>query len=249
MNQGYGLFFKFIETFAPSRFQNIDPNHPLITELEEMMKFNGQFFFVADVIEIKILFTSKLSVQMIGVEPECLTPYHFIEATHPKDIKRHSKARAKLFKLASDLFIEEEGETLFASNLIIRNAMGDYTDLLFQCYLFYSEIPHKTVYEIQVHTEVGWCKRIKNGFYYYVGNDMSYFKYPDEKLMNTGICFTKRELEIIRLIEFGLRSEQIAEKLFLSKYTVNTHRRNVVKKSGKANMMELIFDLTEKGIL
>ena len=42
--------------------------------------------------------------------------------------------------------------------------------------------------------------------------------------------FTKREQEIILCVETGLCSKQIAQRLFISKNTVDTHRRNILKK-------------------
>ena len=102
---------------------------------------------------------------------------------------------------------------------------------------------------ININTDISWCKKIKHGYHYYVGNDLSYFRYPDEELLMTGNIFSEREFEIIKLIHEGLDSEQIAEKLFLSKHTVNTHRKNILDKTGKAHISELIYDLHEKGLL
>jgi len=52
-----------------------------------------------------------------------------------------------------------------------------------------------------------------------------------------------------KLIEKGLTSEQISEKLFLSVHTVNTHRRNILEKTGKAHVSDLIYDLRQNGVL
>lgn len=41
---------------------------------------------------------------------------------------------------------------------------------------------------------------------------------------------TKREIEILRLVAHGLSSKEIAEKLFLSVSTINTHRTNLMHK-------------------
>ena len=90
---------------------------------------------------------------------------------------------------------------------------------------------------------------MKNGFHYYLGNDLSYFRYPDEKLLMTGNIFTDREFEIIKLIKDGHDSEQISDMLFLSRHTVNTHRKNILNKSGKAHISDLIFYLEEHGLL
>ena len=126
---------------------------------------------------------------------------------------------------------------------------GNYTNQLVQCYFYYSPDHDKTVYMINIKTDISWCKRIKNGFHYYMGNDPSYFRYPDEELLMTGNIFYEREFEIIRLLQQGLDSEQIAEKLFMSKHTVNTHRKNILQKSGKTHISELIFDLHERGLM
>ena len=90
---------------------------------------------------------------------------------------------------------------------------------------------------------------MKHGFHYYLGNDLSYFKFPDRTLLNTGNIFTRREFDIIKLIATGDTSEQIAEKLFLSHYTVNTHRGNILKKTNKEHISELIYELMEQGLL
>lgn len=245
----YSLFQKFIEKFSPIGFNGINRDDPLIAELEKMLENNEQFFFVGDVIHFKVLFTSKRSTQMIGIEPKDVIPHLFFEATHPDDIYRYSLARTKATSLAQEFFIAQKGRKLMSSNLKIRDAEGRYNCLLFQCFLFYSETPVKTVYILQLHTSVEWCKKIKKEPHYYLGDDMSNFRYPDEKLLEIGSIFTKREFEIIKLIELGYNTEQLAEKLFVSTNTVNVHRGNIIKKSGKARISELIHDLRDQGML
>ena len=51
---------------------------------------------------------------------------------------------------------------------------------------------------------------------------------------------TKRELEIIKLIAQELSSNEIAEKLFISSGTVETHRHNIFKKLGVKNSIGLV---------
>jgi two-component system response regulator NreC len=54
------------------------------------------------------------------------------------------------------------------------------------------------------------------------------------------IKLTKREIEIIKLIAEGLTSQQMADKLFISPRTVETHRANLMKKVGVRNAIELV---------
>lgn len=247
--QEYLLFDKFIETFLPDGFNKVESNHPLMVDLEQMLQKNNQYFFVEDLLQGKILFTSKRSRDMIGADPQELNPYHTIEATHPDEVTRITKGWSKMICVANNLFIAKNGCSLLSTNARLKNPEKTYAEVLFQCYLFYSEIPHKTVYLLQVHTNIDWYKKFKKGFHYYSGNDISLFKYPDEALLKMGNDLTKREFEIIKLVEKGLSTEKIAKKLFLSTYTVNTHRGNILKKSGKAHISDLIYELMEEGKL
>jgi hypothetical protein len=245
----YKLFLRFFETFINSGFQGIDAKHPLLVELEEMMEQNNQFFFFGDLFQMKIFYTSKLSRTMFGIDPAEVNPYHFFEATHPDDLDRYTLGRAKLFKLAQDLYTAERGYAIISTNLRIRNQKGQYINTLFQCYLQFSSIPRKTVYLLQVHTDAGWYKQLRQNNHYYAGTDLSCFRYPDEKLLKMGNIFSKREFEIIKLVGSGMSSEAIAKKLHLSAFTINTHRRNILKKSGKPTIPDLIIDLKESSLL
>jgi DNA-binding CsgD family transcriptional regulator len=64
-----------------------------------------------------------------------------------------------------------------------------------------------------------------------------------------GNPLSDREFEIVKLIAEGLNSEQIADKIFLSVHTINTHRRNIVAKTEKHNIAEVIFDLQKLRLL
>jgi DNA-binding CsgD family transcriptional regulator len=245
----YSLFFKFIETYAPTGYKGISPGDPLMVDLEKMMEHNNQFFYIGDLLQLHVIFTSKQCKQMIGIEPAVLSPYHFYEVTHPDDIQRLSLGRAKLLKKAHDLFIAEEGFSLLSTNFKMINPAGNYSDVLVQTYSYFSMIPQRTVYILKIHTNIHWYKMVKNKYHYYLGKDLSNFRYPDEELLGTGVPFSDREFEIIRLIGSGLSSEEIAEKLFLSIHTINTHRRNILTKTDKGSMSELIYDLLNRGVL
>ena len=57
-----------------------------------------------------------------------------------------------------------------------------------------------------------------------------------DELLNMSHHLTTREFEIVKMIAKGQNSEQIAEKLFVSIHTVNTHRRNILHKSKKVHI-------------
>ena len=60
---------------------------------------------------------------------------------------------------------------------------------------------------------------------------------------------SKREIEIIRLSSEGLTAAQIAEKLFLSVHTVNTHRQRIYAKMDVKNVSDMLHTASELGII
>ncbi len=248
-HQDYSLFHQFINNYEPTGFNEIDTESSLVTALERMMEQNDQFILVVDILQMKILYTSKRSKEIVGVTPNEIAPNVFFALIHPEDFERFSLGRLKLFQLAQNLYNSKEGHALTSTNLTIRNPSNKYNSLLFQIFLFYSSTPIETVYSFNVYTNVDGYKKLKKHYHYYSGKDLSHFKYPDEELLSIGNIFTKREFEIIKLIELGLNSEQIAERLFVSLFTVNAHRANILKKKNKTAMSEVIHDLKEQGIL
>lgn len=60
----------------------------------------------------------------------------------------------------------------------------------------------------------------------------------DQRLENIHLL-SKREKEIAFLVVKGFTSREISQKLFLSLLTVNTHRRNLLKKLGLSNTAQL----------
>jgi DNA-binding NarL/FixJ family response regulator len=69
------------------------------------------------------------------------------------------------------------------------------------------------------------------------------------KRKEADIKLTTREIEIVKLISQGLTSNGIAEKLFISPRTVDTHRANLMKKVGAKNSIELLKKMEKMGAL
>jgi len=245
----YNIFFDFIEFYLPTGFLSIHADDPIMQRLEEVMEANDQFLSVIHLEKIKYLYSSKRSNKVLGVKSSQLNPAHFQAAVHPDDLDRLAWVNCQILNEEGKIFQKKKGSALLSYTLRFRNLSGNFVNFLGQDYLFYAETPNDAVFAIRVVTNVDWCKLKNNSFHQYVGKDFSLFRFPDEQLLKIASVFSKRELEIIRMIESGLNSKEIAEKLFLSVHTVNTHRTNILEKSGKDHISALIFELKEKGLI
>ncbi len=63
------------------------------------------------------------------------------------------------------------------------------------------------------------------------------------------IPLTNRELEVIKLIILELSNREIAEKLFISVRTVETHRKNIMQKLHAKSVISLVLYSAQNGII
>ena len=77
----------------------------------------------------------------------------------------------------------------------------------------------------------------------------SYKEIKKEKKKAESVQLTKREIEVLNDISNGLKSQEIADKLFISERTVEAHRGNIMKKLHAKNMAELIKKAMNLGLI
>ena len=64
--------------------------------------------------------------------------------------------------------------------------------------------------------------------------------FPSESTHSSAITLSAREMEIIDLVASGLTNQEIAEKLTISKRTVDNHVSNMFTKTGSKNRVALL---------
>ena len=72
---------------------------------------------------------------------------------------------------------------------------------------------------------------------------------PEQKKPTVETPLSDREIEVLRLITQEYSNGEIAEKLFISIRTVDTHRRNLLEKLQVKNTVGLVKYAIEKGII
>jgi DNA-binding NarL/FixJ family response regulator len=63
------------------------------------------------------------------------------------------------------------------------------------------------------------------------------------------VDISKREMEVLKLISDGYKNHEIADKLFTSRRTVETHRKNLIQKTETKNTAHLIKFAVHHGII
>jgi DNA-binding NarL/FixJ family response regulator len=95
-------------------------------------------------------------------------------------------------------------------------------------------------------------KQVVDGKNCYSTELLGYFtnKYISKKTTDeNGVKLTRRELEVLELVAKGLSNQEIADKLFISKRTVDGHKANLIQKTGSKNIVDLLIYSLKNGII
>ncbi len=79
-------------------------------------------------------------------------------------------------------------------------------------------------------------------------NEVDFLKFKDNVYREFRDFFSPRELLIVHGIKKGLKSMEIAQELSISKHTVDTHRKNILRKCGCTNKEQLLRFCAVNGI-
>lgn len=75
------------------------------------------------------------------------------------------------------------------------------------------------------------------------------YKQSSNQNSNSKIVLTRREKEILNLLDKGFNGPQIADKLYISSYTVETHRKNLMQKLETSTTQMLLKKAREMNFL
>lgn len=80
-------------------------------------------------------------------------------------------------------------------------------------------------------------------------NEMVKHKHSKQEKEGNAPKLTERELEILKLITQELNNAEIADKLFISERTVETHRKNMIRKFNAKSIVGLIKYALEQKLI
>ena len=132
----------------------------------------------------------------------------------------------------------------------LKKADGTYLRILQQVIAIETGIAGEVIRSLGIHTDITHLKKEGKPTLSFIGleGEPSYIDVQVKKLFSpTEEVFSNREKEILVHLISGKTSSEIAKLLYISKNTVDTHRRNMIKKSGGKKTGELIANAVNFG--
>lgn len=209
-------------------------------------------FYVIDFFDMSLSHVSPSNFEMFDFDPKTISFNAVLATIHPDDVDFVIKAEAFLTRF----FYEKIGSEKLTSYKIsyshrARFKGGEYALINHQALMLTMDDKGGYGKSLNIHTRIDHLSNHNTYKISLIGlnGEPSYMNLSLEDEGQTKIEFSKREIDIIRLISEGKSNDLIADKLFISPHTVKKHRSNILEKAECNNTAQLIKNCIQQGIL
>ena len=225
--------------------------------IDKLLPESASFFYVVETTTRKYHFMGKQQVNVSGYSNEEFIEGGvelFLQSVHPEEVEiiLHQIYPAYV-ELATNLSSEKRKKLQFQYNYRFKRKDGEHVNLMEQLYILEVDPESKPVLILgnviilgsnevlpiraaaKIITDSGFSETVFSKTYQSISNDIS--------------KVTDRELDILRNLATGKTSKQIGDELYISPHTVDTHRRNLLKKLNCSSVVELAKIAYKNGLL
>lgn len=222
-------------------------------DLTNSIMSTGPFaFYVIDFFDMSLSHISPSHLDLFGFDPETMNFNTVLSAIHPDDVEFVVKAEAFLTKF----FYEKVTRDKLLNYKIsyshrARFKDGNYALINHQALMLTMDDKGGYGKSLNIHTRIDHLSNHNTYKISLIGlnGEPSFMNINLEDDGKNRIEFSKREVDIIRLISEGKNNESIGLQLSISLLTVKKHRSNILEKAECSNSAQLIKNCIQQGIL
>jgi DNA-binding CsgD family transcriptional regulator len=228
-----------------------------IIDLDNYLPYSSTFFCITNTQNLTFEYISKNYNSCLGLDANELKAKgmrYFWSRIHPDDLENWLKALNELMEFTlAEIKVEDRYKANYTWNYRFKNSQDVYVNIVQNTtpLAIDSEgkpiigLAHYTVLHPNIKMDISASAKLLNDQNEY---ETIYFTNYGQKLLSEGV--SNRERDVIRLLVLDFSSKEISEKLNISPHTVDTHRRNILKKLNISSTGELIGMLkTNKNLL
>jgi len=238
------LYSKIFESYG---YHSLENHIKKVMELDEFLPYSSTFFCITNTQTLSFEYISKNMKSCLGLDKTLLKQKgmrYFWSRMHPDDVEGWLAALNELMNYTvNEISIEQRTRMNYTWNYRFKNSQDQYVNVIQNTTPLEFDMENKPIIGMAHYTvlnsniKMDVCASAKwlndNNEY-----ETRYFNNFSQKLLTNGV--SNRERDIIRLLVLNYSSKEIAEKLHISSNTVDTHRRNILKKLNISSTGELV---------
>ncbi len=207
------------------------------------------YYYIFNCMSAKIEYANELVTKVLGLAaPEDLTTEYLVKNMHPEDVPYFYAFESRVVDFLKGLGPEKVMKYKMSYDYRVKTPQGNYIRVLQQSVTIHSDEHGAVIRSLGVHTDITHLKKNGKPTLSFIGleDEPSYYNVTSEiapGYQNNNL--TRRENEVLKLVMKGLTSNQIAAALFISKTTVEGHRKNILRKTDCHSTVELTIKMMQ----
>lgn len=225
------------------------PEHdqPLIDIISSIKILPNQYFYINYSPNTQTVYVSPHVKKILGYEIEEFEYKRLLDIIHPDDQPIVLAGTYFAYETAnSKVFNPFEFGVFFSYRAFHKN--GTLKRLLRYSSPINYDITGKVIHYISVVTDITEMQPSNRVHIWHTGLPDEVPPFSTENFYNNKVL-SKREMDILFYLCEGLNSNGIAQKLFISRHTVDTHRRKILAKMEVENTGQLIRKAFSMGLI
>jgi DNA-binding CsgD family transcriptional regulator len=226
----------------------LEKHIPFFNHLDSI---SGSSVAVFDLYQRKVVYLSSKFESVHGYDLNAIYKggkLYDVSYMHPDDVLELSKAGYYFYKVISNMPAEEIKE--FKGLLEYRfKSKNEYVRVIEQSLVLETDKRGNIWLALSI-MDLAPINDLESPAKFRLMNHKSGELYAFPPIEEIGLDnLTSREQEVLKLLSRGLISKQIADSLYISVHTVNTHRQRILEKLNAGNTAEAIKFARELGLL
>lgn len=251
------LYQQYFEILQGQDIQPEDVDYRLVEKhvafLKQLDLIENSSISVFDLYKKEHVFVSANFSRMLGYdlnEIEKQGNHYFNSRVHPEDFLQNLKMGIILLKKTYQIPVEDRKDYKLVLDYRVQNSRNNYVRIIEQQQVL--ELDTKgniwlALSTVDISPDQDLTTGPKSRMYNFktgeIINSIVYYGTKKE------VVLSNREQEVLKLVKDGFPSKEIAEKLFISVHTVNTHRQRILEKLNVTNSFEAIQYASGLGLL
>ena len=213
--------------------------------LHRFLNLGACLTWIIDMRTLQYIFISSNVKQVLGYDAQQFmsrgVPF-VAQIMHPDDLPQTSKLMKLIWDFLLSLPVPQRQKYRFSGDYRIVKPDGTCVRLLEQNTILQLDKKGNITHLLGTGSDITHWKKNDDLLASVISleNNTCFFCSPEDTCLNAQTTLSKRELEILKLIAEGYNSKLIADKLYISFHTVNTHRQHIIEKTKTRNAGGLI---------
>ncbi len=222
----------------------------LYKRLFELAQIGPSYFLIFIPSTRKIEYVSDSFTSVLGHDVNFLNTDNLLKIIHPEDLPFFGNFETTVVDFKKQLHPSKLMKYKTRYNYRILHANGDYLHILQQSVTIEVDDNGALLRNLVIHTDVSDLMPFQKMKLSFIGlqGEPSYINVKAQQIYTQSEnLFSPREKEILLLMIKGTSSKEIAEMFHRSIHTINTHRKNILQKSGCKNLQDLSHKSIQNG--